>query len=176
YPRFGYRVVGNLRHAVTNYTSWQVLGSANLFLPGAMPSHSLVLFGAFQETDTSTVLFANRFPYSRGYNEAYFARMWRVSANYHFPLWYPDWGFGNLLYIQRIRANAFFDFTRVYSADKLAHADQRSVGGEVFFDTKWWNQYGLTFGVRVSRLLDQDFFSNRTTVVEVVLPVAILPR
>src|SRR5690606_2646303 len=85
YPRFGYRVAGNLRHAVTNYTSWQVLGSANLFLPGALPSHSLVLFGAFQETDTSTVLFANRFPYSRGYNEAYFARMWRVSANYHFP-------------------------------------------------------------------------------------------
>ena len=103
--------------------------------------------------------------------------MWRLSANYHFPLIYPDWGFGNILYLQRIRANAFYDFTKVYSRDKTQTRDQRSVGGEVFVDTKWWNQYPLTFGFRISRLLDQDQFDGfKGTVFEVVLPVSIIPR
>jgi hypothetical protein len=51
------------------------------------------------------------------------------------------------------------------------------VGGEVFVDTKWWNQYPLTFGFRVSRLLDRDQFDGfKGTVFELVLPVSILPR
>jgi hypothetical protein len=51
------------------------------------------------------------------------------------------------------------------------------VGGEIFFDTKWWNQYPLTFGFRVSRLLDQDQFDGfKGTVFEFILPVSIIPR
>jgi hypothetical protein len=118
-----------------------------VYTPGILPAHNLVLTGSWQERDTlSQIGFSNRFAYSRGYTGRYFSRMWRLSANYHFPLLYPDWGFGNILYLQRIRANAFYDFTRVYSRNKLQTADQRTVGGEIFIDTKWWNQYPLTFG------------------------------
>ncbi|MEI9913153.1 MAG: hypothetical protein WDO71_28060 [Bacteroidota bacterium] len=165
------------RHAITKYTSWQPLISGAVYLPGFLPAHSIVLTGAFQETDTATVLFSNRFPYSRGYNEAYFSRMWRASANYHFPVVYPDFGIANILYLQRIRGNAFYDFTRVYSTNKSATADQRSVGGEIYIDTKWWNQHELTFGFRVSRLLDNDFYTHaKGTVFEFILPVSIIPR
>ena len=88
-----------------------------------------------------------------------------------------DWGFGNILYIHRIRANAFYDFTKVFSRNKKVTADQRSAGMEFFFDTNWWNQYPLTFGVRVSRLLDADLRTgNKGTIVEFVLPVSIIPR
>jgi hypothetical protein len=103
--------------------------------------------------------------------------MWRLSANYHFPLWYPDWGLGNIVYLLRLRANAFFDHTRVYSRDKSITRDQRSAGLELFIDTKWWNQYPLTFGIRFSRLLDPDQFNAfRGNRIEMVLPVSILPR
>ena len=103
--------------------------------------------------------------------------MWRLSANYHLPLLYPDWGFGNILYLQRIRGNIFYDFTKVYSRDKKTTRDQRSVGGEIFIDTKWWNQYPLTFGFRISRLLDQDQFDGfKGTVFEFIMPVNIIPR
>ena len=103
--------------------------------------------------------------------------MWRGAVNYHFPLWHPDWGFASILYLQRIRANGFYDFTKVFSNDKKTTADQRSVGGEIFIDTKWWNQYELTFGFRVSRLLDNDLFTrSKGTVFEFILPVSILPR
>ncbi len=109
--------------------------------------------------------------------EEYFSRMWKLSANYHFPLWHPDFGVANILYIQRIRANAFYDFTKVYSRDKTITRDQRSAGGEIYFDTKWWNQYPLTFGIRISQLLDQDQFNGfKGTIFEFVLPVSIFPN
>jgi hypothetical protein len=103
--------------------------------------------------------------------------MWDLSANYHMPLVYPDWGFANILYLQRVRANAFYDFTKVYSRNKKASADQRSYGAELFVDTRWWNQYPLTFGFRVSRVLDYDQYDGfRGTRYEIVLPVSILPK
>jgi hypothetical protein len=177
YPKLGYSTSLNYRHAITKYKSWQFLGGASLYLPGFFSTHNIQFTGSFQETDTVNVLFSNHFPYARGYNEAYFARMWKISANYHFPIAYPDWGFGNILYLHRLRGNVFYDYQKVYSANKKATREQRSVGGELFVDTNWWNQYPLTFGVRVSRLLDNDFFTHaKGTVVEFVLPVSIIPK
>ncbi|MFZ1260646.1 MAG: hypothetical protein WAQ93_09210, partial [Chitinophagaceae bacterium] len=142
YPRLAYAVSATYRHAITTYEGSQFITNGTLYLPGLMSAHNLLLSGSFQERDTlSQVSFGNRFAYSRGYTGRYFSRMWRLSANYHLPLLYPDWGFGNILYLQRIRGNIFYDFTKVYSRDKKTTRDQRSVGGEIFIDTKWWNQY-----------------------------------
>lgn len=181
YPKLGYNLSFNYRHAITKYTSWQPLLTGNIYLPGFFPNHSIVLNGAYQETDTVTVLFSNRFPFSRGYDGGYFARMWKLGANYHFPIMYPDFGFANILYIQRIRGNVFYDFTRVYSKAKNTSADQRSYGAEMYFDTNWWNQYPLTFGFRVSRLLDKDLLNPTgkpagSTWFEFILPVSIIPK
>ena len=181
YPKLGYAVTFNYRHAITNYKSWQPLVVGNIYLPGFMPTHSIVLAGAFQETDTLNALFGNRFPYSRGYTEAYFSRMWKIAGNYHFPIIYPDFGFANILYLQRIRGNLFYDFTRVYSRNKTATRDQRSWGGEMYIDTKWWNQYSLTFGFRMTHLLNNDLVNPGgmpagSNWFEFILPVSIIPR
>ncbi len=177
YPKWGYRLSLNHRHVVSDFESWQFLGGASIYLPGFASSHSLVVTGAFQETDTSNAVFADRFSYSRGYEGRYFSRMWRISGNYHFPIWHADFGVANIFYLQRIRANAFYDFSKVYSLNKSQTRDQRSVGSEIYVDTKWWNQYPLTFGFRVSRLLDRDQFDGfKGTVFEFILPVSIIPR
>lgn len=178
FPRFAYSVSASHRHAITSVTGYQFIANGSLYVPGLLSNQNLVFTGSFQQRDTlSQVVFSNRFGYSRGYEGRYFSRMWRLSANYHFPLWHTDWGFGNILYLQRIRANAFYDFTKVYSRDKRVTADQRSVGGEIFIDTKWWNQYPLTFGFRISHMLDRDQFDGfKGTVFEFVLPVSIIPR
>jgi len=178
YPRFAWSLSATHRHAITKYEGYQFIGGGSLYVPGLLSSHNLLLTGSFQQRDTlSQISFSNRFAYSRGYTGRYFSRMWRLSANYHLPLLYPDCGFGNILYLQRIRGNAFYDFTKVYSRDKMVTADQRSVGGEIFIDTKWWNQYPLTFGFRVSRLLDKDQFDGfKGTKFEFILPVSIIPR
>lgn len=178
YPRFAYSVSATHRHAITDVEGYQSFGSASLYVPGFLSTHNIVLTGHFQQRDTlGQIAFSNQFPYSRGYDGRNFSRMWKLSANYHFPLINPDWGFGNIVYLLRVRANAFYDFTKVYSRDKTQTRDQRSVGGEIFFDTKWWNQYPISLGVRVSRLLDHDQFDGfKGTVVEFVVPVSIIPR
>jgi hypothetical protein len=176
YPRFGYQFSLQQRHAITRYSGCQFYSSANLYLPGFFTTHSLVLNAAFQQRDTLRQLFSNRFPYSRGYNELYFSRMWKWGVNYHFPVCLPDWGFANILYIRRLRGNAFYDFTKVYSRNKKITRDQRSAGLEIYFDTQWWNQYPLSFGFRAGRLLDNDLQTGKQGgFFEFIVPV-IIPK
>jgi hypothetical protein len=98
--------------------------------------------------------------------------MWRVGANYHFPLLYPDFGLANIIYLMRIRANAFYDYTRGKSLRTGRTLDFRTAGGEMFFDTKFWNQQPITFGIRYSRLLDPEFRGiTQVNNWELILPI-----
>lgn len=133
-----------------------------MFLP-SIGNHSIVLSAAYQRIDTNSVIFSNRFSMSRGYEDYYYKKMWRVSANYHFPIVYPDFGFANIVYFQRIRGNIFYDYTRAdtgYFSKPGLNANLRSVGGEIFFDTKWWNELPVSFGIRGSYLLDDGRSAN----------------
>jgi hypothetical protein len=175
FPKFAYSLSGSYRHRLDE-KGYQSLAGAQIFLPSFLPTHSIVFLGSFQQVDTNNIVFSNRFANSRGYNDLFFSRMWKGSANYHFPLFYPDKGFGNIVYLLRLRANIFYDHSKVFSRDKQASAALRSVGTELFFDTKWWNQLPVSFGFRYSYLLDNDRFgpSNRNRF-EFVLPVNLIP-
>jgi hypothetical protein len=175
YPKLGYSTVFQYRHR-TDEWGFQGIGSGSVFLPTPFANHSLVLSGSYQETDTNNVVFSNRFANSRGYEDYYFSRMWKLSANYHFPLLYPDWGFANLVYFLRVRSNLFYDFSRVYSNDKTRSLDLRSTGAEVYFDTKWWNQLPVTFGFRYSYLLDHETTGSKKGLFEFIIPLDLIPE
>jgi hypothetical protein len=151
-----------------------------MFLP-SFRNHSIVLTAAFQSVDTMATSFANRFANSRGYEDYYFRRMWKLSGNYHFPIAYPDFGIASIVYLQRLRGNIFFDYTRIFAGyfknPPFYVTDLRSIGGELFFDTRWWNQLPVSFGVRVSHLLDNGFNTadrKGNTWVEFILPVGLI--
>jgi hypothetical protein len=180
FPKFGYTFSANLRHWITDDGTFlqnaQWLFNGQIFLP-SIQNHSLVLSGSYQRVDTNSYTFSNRFVLSRGYDDLYFQKMWRLSVNYHFPIAYPDFGFANLVYLQRLRVNLFYDYSTAYtgyfSGQKRAWL-LRSGGAELYFDTKWWNEYPLTFGVRYSHLLDNVL--NRPTaknVFEILIPIVI---
>lgn len=177
YPKFGYTLSGSYRHLL-NKNGFQFIGSGQLFLP-SFGNHSIVLTGSWQETDTNNIVFSNRFANSRGYDEYYFSRMWRTGANYAFPIFYPDFGFGNIFYLQRLRGNLFYDFTKVYSKNKKASRNLRSTGVEIYFDSKIWNELPVSFGVRASYLLDDGFTPNDKkgkTWFEFILPLSLIPN
>jgi hypothetical protein len=160
-------------------TAHQFLASGFLYLPGVAYTHSLVLSAAFQQRDTLTnARFANSFPFSRGYTAENFYRMWKASANYQLPLLYPDWGFGDILYFLRIRANLYYDYTHAmnFYLGRPESGDFRSAGAEVYFDTKWWNQLALSFGIRYSRLFDLDPGGRGPDQWELILPLNILSQ
>lgn len=172
FPRFAYSFRLQNRQAINTLTAQQFLTTASLYLPGVARTHSLVLTGAYQERDTAQQhFFTNDFPFSRGYNAVDAPRMWRWGVNYHFPLFYPDWGFGQIVYFLRVRANVFYDDGAAKSL-RTGHVFKfRSTGAEIYFDTKWWNQQPLSFGVRYSHLLDENIAGGAgKNVVEIILP------
>lgn len=135
--------------------------------------------GAYLRKDSfGLVNFSSGFPFSRGYSSVNLFEMKKWGANYHLPLFYPDAGFGNILYISRVRSNFFYDHTTVMdflNNGKPFKADFRSTGAEIFIDTKWWNDVPVSLGLRYSYLLDNDLFGGiRKNRWEIVLPVNLL--
>jgi hypothetical protein len=173
YPHFAGSLYLQYRSLVSSDKARQFLASGAVYLPGLADNHSLVLTAAYHGRDTlQQYLFSNDFPFSRGYQGVDFPRMWRVGVNYHLPLVYPDRGFGNMVYFLRVRANLFFDYTEGKSLRTGTRYPFRTAGTELYFDTRWWNQQPVSFGIRYSRLLDNEFSGiTRPNVWELILPV-----
>ena len=178
YPKLAQSILFTYNRAVTTLQGNQLLASGYFYFPGLTATHSLVLTAAYQQRDSlNAVRFSNSFPFSRGYSGENFYRMSRFGVNYHFPLAYPDWGFGNMIYFLRIRANLFFDYTNVpYSPNNGTGAQQqyRSFGTEIYFDSKWWNLLPISFGIRYSHLLDADYEGRAPNQWEFILPINLL--
>jgi hypothetical protein len=178
YPRFAQTLTLQYRNSISDIDKKQFLASGNFYLPGFALTHNIILSAAIHRRDsTGVAVFSNNFPFSRGYTADNFFTMKKAGVNYHLPLLYPDLGFANIVYFLRTRANLFFDFTRTHSYDRFntrRTRDFRSVGGEIFFDTKWWNQLPVSFGFRSSFLLDQDLYGNRSGRFEIILPVNLI--
>jgi hypothetical protein len=116
-----------------------------------------VLSAAYQRRDTlGHYTFTDDFPGARGYPGYNFPQMTKWSANYHFPLVYPDWGFGSIVYFLRIRANVLFDQWELAPIGPGPVYHLRSTGLELFFDSQWWNQLPVSFGIGYYRLLDNN--------------------
>jgi hypothetical protein len=179
-PRMAQVINLSYSRAVTTLEANQFLASGFLYLPGLAYTHSLMVAAAFQQRDTlNNARFSNGFPFSRGYTAENFYRMWRLSANYQLPLLYPEWGIGNIIYFTRIRTNFYYDYTKAlyfYTNGSPYYGQFRSYGSEVYFDTRWWNQLPISFGIRYSRLLDPDFEGRGPNQWELILPLNILSQ
>ncbi|MBZ5856358.1 hypothetical protein [Flavihumibacter profundi] len=179
-PRWAQTLRLQFRNTLSNYNSWQLMATSNFYFPGFFRTHSFVVNLAAQQRDTTNgISFTNDFPFARGYANENFQKMVKWGLNYQLPLIYPDIGAWNIIYLLRIRNNFFYDQATVkdpkYWPDQQ-QAEFRSVGSELFFDTKWWNQLPISFGIRYSRLLDEDIFggtgNNRW---QFILPVNLFP-
>lgn len=180
HPRWAQVIRLQYRHAVTRFDSEQLLATGNFYTPGLARNHSLVLHVAMQQRDSlSGLRFSNNFPFARGYSSESLYRGWKWGATYHFPLAYPDWGIWNIVYLLRLRSGLFFDHA-IGRDPKLLPAsgrlDFRSAGTELYFDTKWWNQLPVSFGIRYARLLDKDIFGGQgVNRWQLILPLNLVP-
>lgn len=170
FPRWGYRIASQYTHALNIYKSWQSYTGISLYLPGIAPAQHLVLNGGVQYSGNSTRIFSNNLPFARGYTTVDSAGAYTASANYHLTLLYPDWGFANILYLSRIRANIFFDHTRPFDKYGVNGHSMQSAGTEIYFDTKWWNQHPITLGFRIGRHLTPAPANSRNFFFEFLLP------
>lgn len=145
FPRYGWQTrIRYLGHP--NIDAGQLfLGELTLFAPGIIRNHGLKLSAAhqYQQIEAGQFFSPKRIiDVPRGcvyypYND----RMTTLTADYSFAVAYPDAALGSLLYLPRIRANFFGDFSR--SHVMLATADNHqyyswenlySCGVELYFD------------------------------------------
>lgn len=118
-----------------------------LYFPGLKKHHSLWGYWAFQKSEISDVnvssgkgidnyTFRNQIPLPRGQSVGHFEDFYSMSVNYTMPIWYPDLTIGPLLNVQRVRANAFFDYGFGSSVINQQPRSQSyvSTGAEVKFD------------------------------------------
>lgn len=178
FPSFAQTLSTSFKTPFSSYHGYQFVISGNLYFPGFSKTHSTLINLAYLRKDSiGQISFSSGFPFSRGYESANLYRMFKWGINYQFPFLYPDAGFGNIIYLLRTRANLFYDDTRVedfYVNRSSFKGTFRSAGAEIYFDTKWWNQANVSFGLRYSYLLDQGLFgaTNRSRF-EIILPVNI---
>jgi hypothetical protein len=178
FPSFAQTLSTSFKTPFSAYKGYQFVVSGNVYFPGFLKTHSTLFNLAYLQKDSSgQINFSSGFPFSRGYESANLYRMYKWGVNYQFPFLYPDAGFGNIIYLLRTRANLFYDDTRVqdfYVNRSVFKAKFRSAGAEIYFDTKWWNQASVSFGLRYSYLFDPGLFgqTNRSRF-EIILPVNI---
>jgi len=178
FPRFAQTISLSYKTPFSRYKGFQFLANGNLYLPGFLQTHNIILNGAYLKKDTlGQINFSSEFPFSRGYSSVNLYQMYKWGIDYDFPLLYPDAGFANIFYLLRIRGNLFYDYTNAsdfYQNGNKFNASFCSTGTEIYFDTKWWNEANVSIGIRYSRLLNNDLFGgsgrNRW---EIILPVNI---
>lgn len=181
YPHWAQTFIAQYRNITGGNKEKQLLLTGSLFLPAILPSHSIVISAGYQVRDTlnnfkaNRYSFPNNFPISRDYLGYDYPEMFKIGANYHLPLAYPDFGFGNIVYFKRVRANLFYDYTqlRLKTTNGIEKHSLQSTGAELYFDTRWWNQEAITFGIRYSRLLDHESTGQQANQWTIILPASI---
>ncbi|WP_413586750.1 hypothetical protein [Bdellovibrio sp. HCB274] len=95
------------------------------------------------------------YAFSRGYSYKDVPDYKKLSANYLFPVSYPDWNIPNWIYINRVFVNLFFDSTEITSA--VYPSPLNSYGAEFNFESKLFRIIPTVLGVRVvQRELDNE--------------------
>ena len=165
FPDFGIVLDATYRHSLAGtLRAGELVALQSLaYLPGVMKNHGIKLYGGVQEKKNSGALdFTDVVRYARGWGRIKTTAIYTGGADYKLPLIYPDMNFYGLLYVRRLNASFFADFTRLkgnfYKQGKVSGSfteDISSVGTELTADVNVVRFYApATFGVRASYLPD----------------------
>jgi hypothetical protein len=116
YPDFGIVLDGTFRHTpFGSLSAGQIKALQSvLYLPGFMKNHGIKIYGGAQQKESNGTLgFSDVVRYARSWGRINTTDIYTGGADYKLPLLYPDWNFWGLLYVRRIKASLFADYTRL---------------------------------------------------------------
>ena len=156
-PRWGQTLNVSYQQSLESNSSRKINLGTDWYFPGIGPNHNLKLGLTYQrELLENDYQFSDAFEYPRGFGALLNDAFLKVSADYQFPLLYPDLGIWGITYFKRISLNLFFDYgkRKVFFADFTD--ENNSAGVEIVFDNQFWNELPVSFGIRNSYLLTED--------------------
>ncbi|MFQ3578718.1 MAG: hypothetical protein SNJ71_01080 [Bacteroidales bacterium] len=128
--------------------------SLSLLLPGMLRHHSTLLYAAYQNQNTNSIItYSNKIRMVRGYKDysPFSKDIVTVNANYHFTICNPDASIGGFMYVKRLKGNIFYDKT-------FTNKDELSSIGFEFTNDFYLFRTPLPFdlGIRFSYLIEKN--------------------
>ncbi len=160
-PRLGYVLDMNYLHSPWDKGEYgqKAYVNGNVYLPGALRHHSLVINVGYERQRSMRYFYANRLPYPRGYEGWISEKLGTFGAEYDLPLFYPDLSLGSFLYVPRFRGQLFFENARGFKSYDYLHnvmLDEKKFygyGAELFADFMLLRiDFPFTFGFWASYL------------------------
>lgn len=116
FPDFGIIADGIYRYSPFGETDLGslILGQSYLYLPGLMRNHGIRFYaGAQEKKSKGSVGFSDAIRYPRGWGKINTNQMFSFASDYKFPVFYPEWSLGGLVYLQRVNASIFADYANL---------------------------------------------------------------
>ena len=167
YPNFGFVIDGLYRHSSFGGTDLGslVLGQSYLYFPGLMVNHGIRIYGGVQDKNSNeSISFSDIIRYPRGWGKINTNQMVSFASDYKFPVFYPEWSIGSLVYLQRVNASLFADYAylnaNIYKDGKAVDTFNKnisSVGIELIGNANFLRFYApVEIGVRASYLPEKQ--------------------
>lgn len=176
-PRFAQDVTLSFTHTPFGNEKWnaqQFYATASFWLPGLFRHQSLKISGTYEKqikfkaNANNLYYFSSPVSYFRGYMNDRFEKFSKITADYTFPIWYPDFGLNPIIYFKRIYASVFAD----YGQASFSHINDnfQSIGGKLMFDIYLLRiNYPVSIGVRYSYPLIENNYSYTDPLIELIL-------
>lgn len=162
YPKSGQAISFVYRHSPWgDFNMGSVAGLIfRLYFPGLSNHHGIRFDFNIQKKVTGDYVFSNQVNLPRGYNSYNVKDLEGISFNYKFPLLYPDFSVGPLIYLKRVKTNLFFD-----AALAETHAGNNSFtsfGTEITTDVHFLRfRFPVDLGLRLGYVPNESrVFSN----------------
>ena len=117
-----------------DYFGHTYLLQAGASVRGPLPHHGVSAIAAIEEQRPTNYAYSSQFPFARGYDARARFRIWRAGGSYALPLSYPDLNVGPLVFVRRLQAEGFGDYSVGYSSGGRFKTFYRSAGVELSTD------------------------------------------
>jgi hypothetical protein len=134
-PRWGQLFELNFRHTLcdSTFTTNSLFSIAGVsYFPGFAKHHGFRLYLGYQQRNADYYYFSNLISTPRGQSGIYSDNMVSISASYVFPVFYPDWRLGPVLYFKRLKGAVFYDHSILM--DESPYIDYNTIGLDLSVD------------------------------------------
>jgi len=148
-PRWGQLLELNYRHTPFDGDSASSIFAAQivLYFPGLFRHHGFKVYGGYQDRLVDYYSYGGLISLPRGYSGIYADRVFSGSISYEFPIFYPDWHFGPVIYMKRLKAAVFYDHAWVFNTEP--DQSYNSVGADLTLDFHLFRHFApLEAGLR----------------------------
>jgi hypothetical protein len=167
YPKFGQNLSAGYTQTLADAELFGnlIYGQVGFFFPGIARHHHIYVQAGIQRQQPGMYyLPINRITFPRGYPSYVSRQMNSLFLNYAFPVAYPDFSVGPLLYLKRLRINLFHDWSygrdirEIHGTEVVSYTgDYRSYGTEIQLDIHMFRIiFPITAGVRLGYMPQRD--------------------